>query len=560
MTKYLSKDGLEYFKNKIDTTVVHNTTDETISGVKSFNSDPNINLTSTDIEDIVDSDIDSGTVIHNTGAQTISGVKTFTDGIVGNVTGTASAVPWEGVTDKPTAFTPASHTHTSSEVTDLFSGTNTWSAENSFNHANLNRKYDFTIGDNSYRISRIQYQDKDDNRWGVQAFTHDIANSVYYDTMISCLKNDGQTILSRGIRFLLRPDNTSEFSPLDNNVIDLGTSSKQWKSVNSQTYYYNGTQWGLDQNNTWTGDNTFSDTLTSADVVPSATDTYSLGSASVQYNAIYGKSYYYNGTQWGLDVANTWTVTQTFSANNTFSGYNTFSHFTPIRFQNDNIEKGVLPTNFQYQGILFRDKNSSDVAYIRHLVNQSGATNNVVDGLEFSVQNKFADGALDSTGTNTNGIFRIGFWTNGQKYIYNEFRWRSSLIPFNNQVQEIGASSYQWKDCHTNAINGVNPGALSLPSTTYTSIDTTDWNTTGSSNSYTPTLDGWVYVRITSGSGNYIAVKRGGSSIGYPCDTREGTALAYIALTVPVSSGATILIYINGTVEQCRFIPCLGNV
>lgn len=44
-------------------------------------------------------------------------------GYVEYTAGTASSVPWSGVTDKPTSFTPASHTHTASQITDLVSGT-----------------------------------------------------------------------------------------------------------------------------------------------------------------------------------------------------------------------------------------------------------------------------------------------------------------------------------------------------------------------------------------------------------------------------------------------------
>lgn len=109
---------------------------------------------------------------------------------------------------------------------------NVWTGENSFNHANLNRKYNFTLGDNSYQISRMQYQDKNGIRWGVLSFIHDTYNTVYCDIGASCLKNDGQTVLSKSIRFLIRSDNTSEFKPINDKAIDLGTSSNKWKTLN----------------------------------------------------------------------------------------------------------------------------------------------------------------------------------------------------------------------------------------------------------------------------------------------------------------------------------------
>ena len=156
------------------------------------------------------------------------------------------------------ARTPVAHTHTKSDVTDLFNSANTWSAENSFNHANLNRKYNFTLGDNSYQISRIQYQDKDSTRWGVLSFIHNTDNSVYCDIGVNCLKNDGQTVLNKSIRFLIQPDNNSEFKPINDKAIDLGSSINQWKSIYAQSYYYNGVAWGLDKANTWTQNQTIS--------------------------------------------------------------------------------------------------------------------------------------------------------------------------------------------------------------------------------------------------------------------------------------------------------------
>ena len=168
------------------------------------------------------------------------------------------------------ARTPVAHTHTKSDVTDLLNSNfipsannsydlgsaskqwlntyskgyyyngvawgldkaNEWSGENSFNNANLNRKYNFTFGDNSYRISRIQYQDKNSTRWGVLAFVQNTDNSVYCDIGVNCLKNDGQTVLSKSIRFLIQPDNTSEFKPINDKAIDLGTSTFRWKTLN----------------------------------------------------------------------------------------------------------------------------------------------------------------------------------------------------------------------------------------------------------------------------------------------------------------------------------------
>lgn len=48
----------------------------------------------------------------------VSGVARFANGLIGNLKGTASNVPWSGITDKPKTFTPSAHTHTMSNISD----------------------------------------------------------------------------------------------------------------------------------------------------------------------------------------------------------------------------------------------------------------------------------------------------------------------------------------------------------------------------------------------------------------------------------------------------------
>ena len=49
----------------------------------------------------------------------------------------------------------------------------------------------------------------------------------------------------------------SNFIPSANNSYDLGSSSYQWNNLYAKNYYYNGTAWGLDKNNTWLANNQF---------------------------------------------------------------------------------------------------------------------------------------------------------------------------------------------------------------------------------------------------------------------------------------------------------------
>lgn len=53
-----------------------------------------------------------------TGTLLVSGAARFANGLIGNLKGTASNVPWSGITDKPDTFTPSAHTHTMANISD----------------------------------------------------------------------------------------------------------------------------------------------------------------------------------------------------------------------------------------------------------------------------------------------------------------------------------------------------------------------------------------------------------------------------------------------------------
>nr|DAD94261.1 MAG TPA: tail fiber protein [Siphoviridae sp. cttFh17] len=56
-------------------------------------------------------DLTAGTLL-------VSGIARFANGLIGNLKGTASNVPWSGITDKPSTFTPSAHTHTMANISD----------------------------------------------------------------------------------------------------------------------------------------------------------------------------------------------------------------------------------------------------------------------------------------------------------------------------------------------------------------------------------------------------------------------------------------------------------
>ena len=169
--------------------------------------------------------------------------------------------------------------------------------------------------------------------------------------------------------------------------------------------------------------------------LPKNTSVYSLGSSSYQWASVYAQTYYYNGTAWGLDKANKWTASNTYSAGNA------------IVIQNNYVSRGSEPSAYQEQQLKWSDVNGNEIARIRY-VNQLTSAGNVANGLEFSTTDKFKDGVRDPTGSILSTVLRIGLWNDGTKYIYNEGRWRSNILPFANNSSSLGSSSYQWSSVY----------------------------------------------------------------------------------------------------------------
>ena len=92
-----------------------------------INSNLSAYATKTELNNGLTTKANDSAVVHKSGDETIAGTKTFSSQIKGNISGSASSVPWSGVTGKPSTFTPSSHTHddryyTETEVNNLLNG------------------------------------------------------------------------------------------------------------------------------------------------------------------------------------------------------------------------------------------------------------------------------------------------------------------------------------------------------------------------------------------------------------------------------------------------------
>ena len=118
---------------------------------------------------------------------------------------------------------------------------------------------------------------------------------------------------------------------------------------------------------------------------------------------------------------------------------------------------------------------------------------------------------------------------------------------------ELGTSSAKWS-----TINGLNPGALSMPSgNTSDMIDISSYITLfdGTNNGYTPPADGWICISGKNCTAIYVYRNNywGVNSFSPTADT--------ILVAVPVVSGVTFAIKVIGQgLNYAKFIPCQGNV
>ena len=232
-----------------------------------------------------------------------------------------------------------------------------------------------------------------------------------------------------------------------------------------------------------------------------------LGTSTNQWSAVYAQSYYYNGTAWGLDKANVWT------AGNSFQTY--------IGLNGDR-NAFIAP---MWAGA------ASGIAFL---------TMDATKQFVFGQRTTDANSRYVYDATKGFLIIRTGE-TGGNNYV--------DVIPSGNDTR-LGDSTNKWK-----TLNGINPGALSLPGSTYVEIDTTNWNLTGADNLYIPPADGYIFC----GSNTCTDIKLFDFTTRLGATSHSNTSKEnYVYL--PVSKNDNCIVGFVGTSPAFRFYPCLGNV
>lgn len=291
---------------------------------------------------------------------------------------------------------------------------------------------------------------------------------------------------------------------------------------------------------TISGDKTFTGAVVTHNITPETDNTYSLGSSSLAWSAVYAGTYYYGGTAWGLDKYNQWTGVNDF---NNLIGLND----AELWFKHPNIED--ITTN----------PNTNTGKSILQIWNK-GTT-------------QYFGGIIDRLMTDGSHIFEIvcfGYPLNSttpyqHRFIFAAHRdGGADFYPTYNGVVNLGTSGNKWK-----TLNGINPGALSFPSTPTVDIDTTNWDkraTNGVIGSVTPSMDGWLNVQIQRDVdfavwpiGIYRQLFRAGV---------QGNGKYLVMIMIPVTKNVTVNLYTlplgvsesDLTFAYHKFYPCLGNV
>ena len=131
-----------------------------------------------------------------------------------------------------------------------------------------------------------------------------------------------------------------------------------------------------------------------------------------------------------------------------------------------------------------------------------------------------------------------------------------TLIPYTNVDIDLGTSLRKWK-----SLNGINPGALSLPDLA-NGIDISSYIDVNQTSEYTASLNGYISICGSASGTNAIVIKD--KNYDFAVSTRSmlvsSNQLSYI--TIPVLANHTYEIICGSvtTIDYAKFYPCQGNV
>lgn len=285
--------------------------------------------------------------------------------------------------------------------------------------------------------------------------------------------------------------------------------------------------------------------LLNSNFIPSANNSYDLGSSSYQWNNAYIKSLTINGVAAGDILTHNVSEFVGVSGNQTIGGVKEFNNISA----SDTL-KAKKYINFNDNSIIYisggRGWNLGGQINLigKDNVTRDDSGNIVTDG---------GDLVLRCT-SNLCGIFDVTLNVN------NSIK-EPQFSPTHNKIN-LGTSTNKWK-----SFNGINPGALSLPRMAYISIDTTGFDVTATTiGAFTPTVDGWAILSITQKNKPFgIWIVQGSYRVTFQSVYHQGDYMIFAL--IPALANLNLTIYctaddIDSTrkIDWLRLFPCQGNV
>ena len=207
--------------------------------------DTDIHVTTADKSswNTVTSKANDSDVVHKSGNETISGIKSFPDGIVANVTGSATSAINDG------SGNVISSTYGKLGVTNEWTGANTFKQNityerTNFYHQSVSPCYylkDTELKKGSLASTHTAYpglwQDKDNNILGYVRFVEYSSGRQTAEFRVSNLIKNGAldptgSEVNCTVDLELQPSGEKSLIPEQNNDINLGTSTNKWKTLN----------------------------------------------------------------------------------------------------------------------------------------------------------------------------------------------------------------------------------------------------------------------------------------------------------------------------------------
>lgn len=439
-----------------------------------------------------------------------------------------------------------------------------YNSDSTANEPNIffrNSKY--AVGDTNTGEQKLAFTDKNNSFVGYISSSKNNVGTQYLSFKICTTDNNDSTISST-INYTITKAGAVTFAPYENGAISLGNNVRRWAKIHANNYYYGSDNvefstkfMTTDTNQTVSGVKTFSDdtyikSLNFTNEVPSPSSSSS-AIMPIVTTITYGDSSPSQSARLNLRI--------------TADGIKSF-----YPHENNAYSLGLNSRSFSdfytYHGY-FRGQQQNDEFSINARTNLTLLANRDTLGSSGCLIDTFRENTTQGTGMHFLGF---GMKENSVRYEGCRFSWlydddnngyvftlRPTTQGTNQPIKyELGNSLSKWT-----TINGLNPSSLGMPDLN-NGIDISSYFTLGtSSNTYTPSANGWICIKGVSSASSGIYVE---STNGFYCSATHmidiNSADHFVNLGFPVIKNEqyTIVLKTVNTSISAKFYPCQGNV